>query len=97
MPEGAAPKLEEPPAATGSNITKFPHELGVFIAGLPPPSVAIGPAPDVSAVIDVSPLSIDLRRLMAHPLKRKQTHRSRAALLASRQRMRGQDPSRIPC
>ena len=58
MPEGAAaPKLpepEEPPAATGSNITKFPHELGVFIANLPPPSVPIGPAPDVDAVIDVS-------------------------------------------
>ena len=57
MPEGAAaPKLaepEEPPPATGSNITKFPHELGVFIAGLPPPSVHIGPAPDVDAVIDV--------------------------------------------
>ena len=56
VPEGAAPKPtgpEEPPAAAGSNITKFPHELGVFIAGLPPPSVPIGPAPDVDAVIDV--------------------------------------------
>ncbi len=56
MPEAAAPKPEpeEPPAATGSNITKFPHELGLFIANLPPPSVPIGPAPDVDAVIDVS-------------------------------------------
>ncbi len=61
-PEGAAPKPEpeEPPAATGSNITKFPHELGLFIANLPPPSVPIGPAPDVDAVIDVSCSSTSL-------------------------------------
>ena len=67
--EGAAPPPQQqqpgpdvPPGAPGSNITAFPHELGLFIANLPPPSVPIGPAPDVDAVVDVraaalSPLS----------------------------------------
>ena len=50
---GPGPGPDVPPGAPGSNITAFPHELGLFIANLPPPSVPIGPAPDIDAVIDV--------------------------------------------
>ena len=60
-PQQQQPGPDVPPGAPGSNITAFPHELGLFIANLPPPSVPIGPAPDIDAVIDV-------RAVAPHPL-----------------------------